>query len=67
MDAQMGPAARGVATTTEDGERGAAGRRAPAKDDLRRLDAAVAIVVLELLLLGSWLGSEDSGWQQAEM
>jgi hypothetical protein len=49
MDAQMGPAARGIATTTEEGVRGAAGRRAPAKEDLRRLDAVVAIVVLELL------------------
>jgi len=43
MDAQMGPAAvrEPVATTTDDGARVAAGSREPAKEDLRRLDAAV--------------------------
>jgi hypothetical protein len=47
MDARMGPPpARGVATATDDGVvvRVAEGSREPAKEDLRRLDAAVVAI-----------------------
>ncbi|MCP6508505.1 hypothetical protein NL478_27455, partial [Klebsiella pneumoniae] len=43
MELQMVPA-RGVAT--EEGERAAAGRRAPANEVLRRLEAVVAMAAM---------------------
>ena len=59
MDARIGPAApRGVATTADDdGVRVAAGKRAPAKEDLRRLDAVVAMA--ESFLLQGMEGTQQ--------
>jgi hypothetical protein len=58
MDARIGPAApRRLATTADDdGVRVAAGSRAPAKEDLRRLDAVVAMAQSFLLHCRVWKG-----------